>query len=196
MRIIFLQDVERVGHEGDVVEVADGYARNYLIPRGLAVKASRGALRELEQRRGAIEHRDDEKRVNAANLARDLGDNTIIVKATVGEGERLHGQVTAQQIADAAFEQLGLEIDRRDIEIPEPIRHLGNYLISARLYKDVRAELPVSVVADGEAKPEEDAAEETEPGAETEAEAEVEITDEAGEAGDRAEDEAADEEAQ
>ncbi len=160
MRVIFLQDVERVGHEGDVVDVADGYARNYLIPRSLAVKASRGALRELEQRRGAIEHRDEEKRVNAANLARDLGHNTITVKATVGEGERLHGQVTAQQIADAALEQLGLEIDRRDIEIPEPIRHLGDYLISARLYKDVRAELPLSVVADSEAKPEEEAVEE------------------------------------
>lgn len=166
MRVIFLHDVERVGHEGEVAEVADGYARNYLIPRGLAVKASKGALRELEERRSAIERRDQDKRDRAASLAQDLAQKAVVVKATVGEGQRLHGQVTAQQIAAAAQEQLELELDRRDIEIPEPIRLLGDYLISARLYKDVRAELPVSVVPDRALKEDEQdafAADEAEP---------------------------------
>ena len=202
MRVIFLQDVERVGHEGDVLEVADGYARNYLMPRGLAVKASKGGLKELEQRRGAIQQRDQEKRDSAAHLARDLAQNTIVVKATVGEAERLHGQVTAQQIAEAALEQLGLEVDRRDIEIPEPIRHLGNYLISARLYKDVRAELPVSVIADSEAEAEAEVEAEAETEveaeveAEAEAEAEAEVSDETAEATEPAEDQVTDEEAE
>ncbi len=156
MRVIFLHDVERVGHEGDVSVVADGYARNYLIPRGLAVKATKGALQELEQRRSAIEKRDAEKRSGAEALAQDLSLKMIVVKATAGEGERLHGQVTAQQIADAAKQQLDMDIDRRDIEIPEPIRQLGDYLISARLYKDVKAQLPVSVVADRQTKADDD----------------------------------------
>ena len=147
MRVIFLQDVERVGHEGEIGDVADGYARNYLIPRGLAVKASKGAMLELEQRRSAIEKRQAEKESKAESLAGDLAGKTIVVEATAGEGQRLHGQVTAQQIAEAVFEQLGFEIDRRDIEIAEPIRLLGDYLISARLYKEVKAQLPISVVA-------------------------------------------------
>lgn len=159
MRVIFLHDVERIGHEGEVAEVADGYARNYLIPRGLAVRATKGAMRELEQRRSAIERRDEEKRERATSLAQDLAEKAVVVKVTVGEGQRLHGQVTAQQIAAAVTEQLDLEIDRRDIEIPEPIRLLGDYLISARLYKDVRAELPVSVVPDRTVKQDEDQAE-------------------------------------
>jgi len=195
MRVIFLQDVERVGHEGEIGDVADGYARNYLIPRGLAVKASKGAMLELEQRRSAIEKRQAEKESKAESLAGDLAGKTIVVEATAGEGQRLHGQVTAQQIAEAVFEQLGFEIDRRDIEIAEPIRLLGDYLISARLYKEVKAQLPVSVVAaEGSGRspddlPEEDLAQaraaaeakakaeaeaEAEPEPETEVEAEVE----------------------
>ncbi|NLJ36783.1 MAG: 50S ribosomal protein L9 [candidate division WS1 bacterium] len=177
MRVIFLHDVERVAHEGEVAEVADGYARNYLIPRGLAVKASKGALRELDERRSAIERRDQEKRDRAASLAQDLAQKAVVVKATVGEGQRLHGQVTAQQIAAAAQEQLELAIDRRDIEIPEPIRLLGDYLISARLYKDVRAELPVSVVPDRAPKEDEQdelAADETQTDADVASEAAAE----------------------
>ncbi len=182
MRVIFLQDVERVGHEGEIGDVADGYARNYLIPRGLAVKASRGAMLELEQRRSAIEKRQAEKESSAEALAGDLGGKTIVVKATAGEGQRLHGQVTAQQIADAVLEQLGFEIDRRDIEIAEPIRLLGDYLIGARLYKEVKAQLPISVVAaEGSGRspdelPEED---QPQPKAAAEAEAEPEVEPEA-----------------
>ena len=152
MEIILLDDVSRVGHEGEVVSVADGYARNYLIPKGLAVPATRGATRDLERRRRAIEVRDDEKREKAVAFATELAGETILVKARAGEGQRLHGQVTPQMIAEAAREQLGVTIDRRDIDILEPIRELGDYLIGARVYKDVAAQLPVSVVRDAEAQ--------------------------------------------
>lgn len=177
MRVIFLHDVDRVGHEGDIGDVADGYARNYLIPRGLAVKASKGALLELEQRRSAIEKRQVEKESRAGALAAELSGKTIVVEAIAGEGQRLHGQVTAQQIADAVLAQLGFEIDRRDIEIAEPIRLLGDYLIGARLYKEVKAQLPISVVAaEGSGRPDADQLpEEDRPKEETKAEA---VTDE------------------
>jgi large subunit ribosomal protein L9 len=147
MQVILLHDVERVGHEGDILNVAGGYARNYLLPRGLAVQATRGAMADLNLRRGAIAKRDDVKRTKADDLAAHLAAQLVEVKATVGEGKRIHGQVTTQQIADAVKAQLDFELDRRDIEITDPIRETGDYLLSVRLYKDVRAQLPLRVVA-------------------------------------------------
>lgn len=146
MKVILLADVPRVGHEGDIVEVADGYLRNYLEPRGLAVKATKGALRDLEIRREAIARRDEQKRQRALQLVEELREKRIIVRAPTGEGGRLHGTVTTGQIAQAAEEQLSLIIDRRDIDIPEPIREIGDYLITAKVYKDVEAQLPVRVL--------------------------------------------------
>jgi len=147
MQVILLHDVERVGHEGDILNVAGGYARNYLLPRGLAVQAMRGAMADLNLRRGAIAKRDGAKRTKADDLATHLGAQLVEVKATVGEGKRIHGQVTTQQIAEAVKTQLDYDLDRRDIEITDPIRETGDYLLSVRLYKDVRAQLPLRVVA-------------------------------------------------
>ena len=150
MKVIFLEDVERVAHEGDVVEVADGYARNYLLPRDLAVRATEGALKQLEQRQRSIEKRQEAKLERAEELAEKIGGETITIEAPVGEGGRLHGRVTTRMIADAAQQQLDHEIDRRDIDIPEPINETGKYLVTAQLYRDVRAQLPIEVVPDEE----------------------------------------------
>ena len=146
MKVILLDDVPALGHEGDVVEVADGHLRNYLEPRKLAVRASKGALKDLEARRLAIQRRDQHKRDEAQELAEGLREQKIVVHAQTGEGTKLHGSVTSQQIADAASEQLGFELDRRDIDIPEPIRETGHYLVTARVYKDVDTQLAVSVI--------------------------------------------------
>jgi len=162
MKVILMDDVDRVGHEGDVLEVADGYARNYLIPKSLAVKATPGSLKDLETRAKAIESREDDKRVKAQKLAEELATKKVEVKARAGEGQRIHGQVTTQMLAEAVTEQLGVDIDRRDIDIAEPIRELGDYLISAKLYKDVSAQLPVSVLRDEDAEEEEEQALEAE----------------------------------
>ncbi len=151
MQVILLDDVQNLGHEGDIITVADGYARNYLIPQKLAAQATNQAREELEQRRGAIEQRQDQKQLEARTLAEQLREKAIIIEASVGESGRLHGQITPHQIAEAAADQFGLTIDRRDIDIPVPIRETGDYLISATLYKDVVAELPVHVVAAGAA---------------------------------------------
>ena len=156
MEVILLGDVERVGHEGDILKVADGYARNYLIPRKLAVPATGGALKDLENRRGAIARRDAEKREAAQALAEQLKDKLVTVKHVTGEGTKLHGTVTTAQIAEAATEQLGLKIDKRDLELAEPIREVGDYLVSARLYKDVHAQLPVRVVPEKKAHDEDE----------------------------------------
>lgn len=146
MQVILMDDVERVGHEGDVIEVADGFARNFLLPKKLAVAATRGALKDLENRRRAIEGRESQKAAKAQAIADDLAAKRVTVHARAGEGQRIHGQVTPGMIAEAVSQQLGMEIDRRDIDIAEPIRELGDYLISVRVYKTVAAQLPVSVV--------------------------------------------------
>jgi large subunit ribosomal protein L9 len=147
MKVILLTDIPRVGHEGDIIDVADGYLRNYLEPRGLAVRATKGAIKDLENRRQAIARRDETKRKQAEAKAEELRNERIVVRAPTGEGDRLHGSVTTGQIAEAAEEQLGVVIDRRDIDIPEPIREIGDYLISASIYKDVEVQLPVRVIA-------------------------------------------------
>lgn len=149
MEVILLHDVERVGHEGDLVKVSDGYARNFLFPRKLAEKCTPAAKAALEQRRRAIERRQAEKREAARSLAERLAGTGVTIHASVGEGGRLHGQVTTQQLAEAMATQLGAQVDRRDIEISAPIRELGEFTISARLYKDVKIEIPVHVVAAG-----------------------------------------------
>ncbi len=160
MKVILLEDIPRVGHEGDVIDVADGYHRNYLEPRGLAVRATRGALRDLENRREAIARRDDQKRVRAQEKVENLRQQRVIVRAPTGEGRRLHGTVTTGQIAEAAEEQLGIIIDRRDIDVPEAIREIGDYLITARVYKDVEAQLAVRVVPLGDERTPEEILEE------------------------------------
>jgi len=146
MKLILLDDVERLGHEGEVVTVADGYGNNYLLPRGLAEKCTKAGLQALEQRRRAIQRREQEKGEAAQELAERIREAGVTVTAAVGEGGRLHGQVTTQQIAEAIAERIGTRIDRRDIDIPVPIREVGNYLITATLYKEVRCEIPVYVV--------------------------------------------------
>jgi len=148
MQVILLHDVDRVGHEGDLLKVADGYGRNYLLPQGLAVAASRGTLKDLEQRKQAIARRDGEKRDVAQKVAEELKDKVIVIKHVTGEGTKLHGTVTTQHIADAAKAQLGLSLDKRDLDLSEPIREVGDYLVSARVYKDVAAQLAVRVISD------------------------------------------------
>lgn len=152
MEVILLADVERVGHEGEIVKVADGYARNYLLPRRLAEKCTPAARRALEQRRRAIARRESEKREAARSLSERISGRGVTIVAHVGEGGRLHGQVTTQQIAEAIATQIGAAVDRRDVEIPGPIREVGEYTVSARLYKDVRVEIPVHVVSEAMAE--------------------------------------------
>lgn len=176
MEVILLHDIERVGHEGDIVKVSDGYARNYLFPRKLAEKCTPAARAALEQRSRAIQRRQAEKRDAARTLAERITGTGVIIRAAVGEGGRLHGQVTTQQIAEALAEQLEVKVDRRDIEVPSPIREVGEFTIAARLYKEVKVELPVHVVSanepeESEEEPEAPVAPEAAPVAEQTAEA-------------------------
>ena len=161
MEVILLDDMANLGREGEVVRVADGYARNYLLPNNMALEATAGSLKDLARRRRAIAAREGHKRTEAAQLAERLKESTILVRASVGEGGRLHGEVTQQNIADAVVEQLDVEIERRGIDIPIPIRETGDYLITATIYQDIQVELPLRVLGTDEEveRPQEEVAE-------------------------------------
>ena len=149
MKILLRADVDNLGKKGDLVEVADGYARNYLVPRGLALQASRGAQKQADAMGRNRDARDRREREAAEALAAQFNGRTISVKARAGGEGRLFGSVTNNDIAEAIERQTGAEIDRRKIELAEPIKELGGFDLQVRLHADVDASIHVEVEAAG-----------------------------------------------
>ena len=146
MKIVLREDVEHVGQKGDIVDVADGYARNFLVPRGLALRASKGVQKQADAMRRSRDARDNREREAAQAIADQLAP-TVRLEARAGEGGRLFGSVTTADIAAAVHAQLGVEVDRRDIALDEPLKELGEREIDVKLHRDVSATLRVEVVA-------------------------------------------------
>ena len=147
MKIILMSDVKSLGTTGTVLDVADGYARNFLLPRGLAAEASKGSLALLEQQRKAKARRDAEAVANAEALGKQLEGLQLTVPAKAGGNGKLFGAVTNGNVADAIHAALGVEIDRHKIEVPENIKSLGSYPIEIRLGKNIVAKTTVKVIA-------------------------------------------------
>jgi large subunit ribosomal protein L9 len=147
MKVILLQDIKTLGKIGDVVEVASGYARNYLEPRNLAVEASTGAMALLEQQRRAKNRREAEAIADAEALAKMLESKPLSVAAKSGGNGRLFGTITNVQIADAIHTDYQVKIDRHKIELPDNIKSLGSYPVQVRLGKNIVAKTTVKVVA-------------------------------------------------
>ncbi|GBC86809.1 50S ribosomal protein L9 [bacterium HR12] len=145
MKVILQRTVEKLGDPGDVVEVADGYARNYLLPRGLAVKATKGAVRHVESLRRAHASRIQKARAEAEQVAARLASTPIRVRARVGEEGKLFGSVTASDVAEAILEQTGVRVDRHDVHLPEPIRSVGTHEVRVHLFPEVDPVLTVQV---------------------------------------------------
>jgi large subunit ribosomal protein L9 len=149
MKVILTENIEALGNAGTVKEVANGYARNYLLPRGLALPATADALKRLERQRAAIERRAANAVNEARGMADRLGITTIYIYAKSGEQNRLYGSVTTADIAAALAEQHGLTIDRRNIALDEPIHRLGNYTANVKLAGGAAGKL--NLVVDNEA---------------------------------------------
>ncbi len=147
MKIVLREDVDNLGIKGDLVEVADGYARNYLVPRGLALPASKGVVKQAEAMRRNREVREQRLREAAAGLAKQLSGKAVEVKARAGEGGKLFGSVTSADIAEAIGAQLGVDLDRKVVELAEPIKELGDLEVVVRLHAEVTPTVAVSVVA-------------------------------------------------
>jgi large subunit ribosomal protein L9 len=144
MKVIFLKDVKGQGKKGEVKEVSEGYARNYLIPRGLVSPANESNLKQLEQLHKAESRRKEKEKEEAVNLAEKLKDLTLSFKVKAGEGGRLFGSITSKQIAEE-LEKKGYKIDKRKILLDDPIRSLGVTKVNIRLHPDVTATIGVQV---------------------------------------------------
>ncbi|MFO8060744.1 MAG: 50S ribosomal protein L9 [Bacillota bacterium] len=148
MRVILMDRVEGLGEPGEVVEVANGYARNYLIPRGLAERATRESMARWEEEKKKRERIAEMAREEAEKKAAQLEDAEVQISARAGESGKLFGSVTAAQIADALKDETGVELDRRKIVLEEPLRELGEYRIRVALHEGVN--VFVAVVVTGE----------------------------------------------
>jgi large subunit ribosomal protein L9 len=145
MKVILRKEHEKLGHVGTLVEVNDGYARNFLIPKGLAYPANDGNVRALEEEKKQAERRSVKEHKSNEKLASELEKLSITLTMKVGEDEKLFGSVTSQMIADAIKEK-GFEIDKRIIDLEEPIKALGIYTVNVKLHQSVMGHVKVWVV--------------------------------------------------
>lgn len=150
MKVILKEPVGGLGRTGDVVDVKDGYARNYLIPRDLAEMATPGALKVWEQKRAVIEKKEAQERAEFEAIAEKINEKEVTVEAKAGEEGKLYGSVTSKEIASAIKNQLGIEVDRKKVELDVTIKDLGTYPALVRLYPGVDATVQVNVVASKE----------------------------------------------
>ncbi len=146
MKVILQKDVAKVGKEGEVVTVADGYARNYLFPRNLAVEAVGGALKNFQLRQALEERKSEKLRADADTAAAALEGKSVKLEAKAGTGERLYGSITAADVAEAVKKVLGVTVDKRKIQLLDPIKSTGTYTIPVKLHRDVNVSLAVEVV--------------------------------------------------
>jgi len=149
MKVILREDVKGLGAPGKVVEVAPGYARNYLLPRKLAIEATPGNIRNLEQYQRMLDRKHTRLAATAEAMARRLGELTVTLEAKAGEAGRIYGSITSTDIAEGLAKQFEITIDRRKIELPEPIRLLGQHEAQVHLHHSVIATLRVNVTPIG-----------------------------------------------
>jgi large subunit ribosomal protein L9 len=148
MEVILREHVDNLGRRGEVVKVAPGYARNYLLPRKLAMVVTAGNRNQIERERAKFDATEAEERKTAEVAAARMANVEIVIARKVGETDALYGSVTSSDIADALAAK-GFEIDRRKLQLPEPLKRVGEFDIAVKLHRDVTATIKVRVVAEG-----------------------------------------------
>ena len=149
MKVLFKKDVPEVAKAGQVKDVADGYARNFLIPRGFAVAATAGALKQVASVQAVAARHAAEEEQSARSLKQRLEAQAIVIEAKAGSQGRLYGSVTTADVATAIQKQIGAALDRRDLELVDPVRQVGTYQVTARLHRAVHANVTIEVRAVG-----------------------------------------------
>jgi large subunit ribosomal protein L9 len=149
MKVILQRPVDKLGEPGDVAEVADGYARNYLIPRGIAIRAQKGALKQAEVlRKGHVARLSKQKGEFEALASKLIAEGPLRVAARAGDEGKLFGSVTAADVAEALAGQAGVTVDRKDVHLDEPIRSVGTHEVRVKLFPEVEPVITVEVVAE------------------------------------------------
>lgn len=145
MKLVLTQDVKGQGKKDQVIDVSDGYARNFLIPKGLAIPADAKAMSEIKNREASKQHKIDTERAAAKETAQKLSEITVKIVTSGGTDGRLYGSVTAKDIAEALEKQFGISVDKRKLTLSENIKTFGTYIIDVKLYTDVSGKVKVSV---------------------------------------------------
>lgn len=145
MKVILKEDVKALGKKGKVCEVSDGYARNFLIPKGMAIEATNGNIQDLAHKQKQEDLRKKKEKDEAEALKNKLESLQVLLKVKVGDKGKLFGSVTNKEVAEVLGQAYGIKLDKRKIEVKEPIKALGNYTVTAKLHPDVSAELKISV---------------------------------------------------
>ena len=148
MKVILLQDIANQGKQGEVVIVSDGYARNYLYPRKLAIEAAGGALKNLQIKQALEERKTGKLLQQAETTASQLTEKTVTLRVKAGENSRLYGRITAADIAEAVEKELSVKLDKRKVGLIDPIKAIGEYDVPIKLHRDVTVPLKVTVVAE------------------------------------------------
>ncbi|MGB9812575.1 MAG: 50S ribosomal protein L9 [Thermovenabulum sp.] len=146
MKVILVQDVKNLGKKGDVVNVADGYARNFLFPRNLAIEASPGNIARLEQGKKAMENKKEKEKREAVELAKKIEKCTVTLKVKAGEQGKLYGSINTKDIAEGLKSQFNIDIDKRKIVLKEPIKSLGSYEVEVKIHPEVDAKFKLRVI--------------------------------------------------
>ena len=148
MIVILKKDVKGTGRAGDIVKVSDGYARNMLIPKGYATEATEGNVRSLEKQKALAAEKKAEEKAAAQALAEKLNAVGVTIKTKAGEGGRIFGSITSKDIADALKDQHKLTVDKKKIQLDNPIKSTGELAVNVKLYSEVSAQLKVTIVAE------------------------------------------------
>ncbi|MGN0605627.1 MAG: 50S ribosomal protein L9 [Oscillospiraceae bacterium] len=146
MKVIFTEDVKGTAKKGEIKEVSDGYARNFLIAKGKAIEATAKNLSELSGKKSSEQYKIETDKKNASAIAEEINGKKVIIKAKAGNGGKLFGSVTAGNIADAAAEQLGHKIDKKKISLKSDIKNFGTYEVTVKLYTGISAKITAEVV--------------------------------------------------
>lgn len=145
MKVILLEDVKSLGKKGELVEISDGYARNFILPKKKGVEATAGNLNDLKLQKQRQEKAEAQQLAQARVLAEKIEAAMVMMKVKTGEGGKVFGSVSAKEIAQAAKEQCGLELDKKKMILEEPVKSCGNHIIPVRLHREVTAKLTVKV---------------------------------------------------
>lgn len=148
MKLILTRDVQDLGRAGELVNVAEGYGRNFLLPRKMAVVADAGVMKSLDKKKKTLEIKGEHVVVEAQEIAARLQEVTVTIKGKSGSGTKLYGSVTSQEIADALAQQHAVKVDRRKIHITDPIKNIGTYEVPVKLHHDVEAIIKVEVITE------------------------------------------------
>lgn len=149
MKVLLLEDVKKLGKKGDIVDVSDGYAKNFIMPKKLGIEANKAVLNEWKAKKSSEENRKRVEEIEAKKQAEALNGKEVIIRTKSGEGGRLFGSITSKDVAEALQEQLQLTIDKKKIQMPDSIKGIGEYTVTLKLHAKASAEIRLKVESNG-----------------------------------------------